>query len=98
MLSSGCSGGNLYSSMDLSLYHGIPLQSAYPFSPQAYYPGICTISHGPTFPSSRRVTAYNLNDQQVITYLLQRPLNIGITAKNWQKYAPTSEDRTFECG
>jgi hypothetical protein len=61
MLSSGCIGGNLYSAMDLSLYHGIPLESAYPFSPQAYYPGICTISHGPTFPNSRRITAYNLN-------------------------------------
>lgn len=79
----GCNGGNLYSAMDLVLARGLPLEKDYPFSPKFWYPGICTIGRGPTYPYSRRVTVTDLSDSQLISYLLQRPLNIGIKAANW---------------
>lgn len=69
--------------MDLVLARGLPFEKDYPFSPKNWYPGICVIGRGPTFGFSRRVTVTGLNDKQVITYLLQRPLNIGIKSKNW---------------
>ena len=69
-LSNGCKGGNLYSSMDLILYGGVPFESTYPYSPQFGYPGICRIGKGPIFPLSQRITEYNLTDSQVIGYLL----------------------------
>ena len=69
--------------MDLSLSRGLPFEKDYPFSPRNYYPGICVIGRGPTFSFSRRVTITDLTEKDLVTYLLQRPLNIGIKSKNW---------------
>lgn len=57
-----CNGGNLYSAMDLILSRGAPLEKDYPFSPKYYYPGICVIGRGPTFPYSRRITDTDLSE------------------------------------
>jgi hypothetical protein len=38
-----------------------------------------------------------LSDDQIIQYLLQRPVALAIDATDWRYYQPTSGDRTLKC-
>jgi C1A family cysteine protease len=82
--SEGCSGGYLSTAMDLGLTKGIPFEANYPYSPAASYPTVCSaVDTAKIFNSTRITFTSGLSDAQIISYLIERPLNVGVSAVNW---------------
>ena len=93
-----CDGGYLDSAMNLGLIKGISYEEEFPYNVNSTYLSICQASNQIAFiENSTRITKLKgLTNDQIKELLLQRPLNIAITSKGWQNYAPGIQ-YTFKC-
>lgn len=103
----GCNGGYPFNAAALGIRRGMPLESTYPYRIGFTYSS--TMCSSPviarTFTASGSViTYYSLTkstDATLITYLLQRPIMIGVDADEWFNYVVSSTatitQKTFSC-
>lgn len=99
----GCNGGYPFAAAAFGLKNGLPLESTYPYRYDYTYSDICTVPIiGRTFTEvSAQVGRYSSSTKAsastMITYLLQRPLMLGVNANDWGSYRPTSSSQVFSC-
>lgn len=100
----GCNGGYPFAAADFGLKKGLPLESTYPYRYDYTYTDICTAPViGKTFTNvPAQVGKYSSSTKAsastMITYLLQRPLMLGVNANDWGSYSSsTSSPSVFSC-
>jgi len=101
--SSGCSGGYPFNAAAYGIAKGMPLYASYPYLGTTSY--VTTMCKSPTigakFNTSDSVVYWaktsKATDATVISYLLQRPLILGVNALDFLTYAPTSTNKILKC-
>lgn len=91
-----CNGGDPFVATNYGIARGMPLQKTYPYRIGHAYSNICTspiIASSAKFGTSGRSAWYwssitKSSDANITTYLLERPLLLGVDASNWYLYRP----------
>lgn len=95
-VSFGCNGGYPFAAADFGLRKGLPFESTYPYRYDYNYADICTAPIiGKTFTDiPAQVGKYSSSSKAssttLITYLLQRPLMLGVNANDWGSYVSST--------
>jgi len=98
----GCNGGYPFAAADFGLKNGLPFESTYPYNYNYNYANICTSPIiGRTFNDivssvGKYSSSTKASNTTIATYLLQRPLMLGVNANDWSGYAP-SKSQVWSC-